>query len=83
MITEEEIKKNMVAIKLKNVSVKSGDRFRNNQNYTMTFWKKDGIDENSTVDDIRDLIISKYSNRVLLNKSSQIEIVDVSPVSET
>ena len=74
---------NMVAIKLKNVSVKSGDRFRNNQNYTMTFWKKDGIDENSTVDDIRDLIISKYSNRVLLNKSSQIEIVDVSPVSKT
>ena len=73
----------MIAIKLKNVSVKSGDKFRNNQNYTMTFWKKDGIDENSTVDDIRDLIISKYSNRVLLNKSSQIEIVCVSPVSET
>ena len=73
----------MVAIKLKNVSVKSGDKFRNNQNYTMTFWKKDGIDENSTVDDIRDLIISKYSNRVLLNKTSQIEIVDVSHVSKT
>lgn len=73
----------MIAIKLKNVSVKSGDKFRNNQNYTMTFWKKDGIDEYSTVDDIRDLIISKYSNRVLLNKSSQIEIVCVSPVSET
>ena len=65
----------MVAIKLKNVSVKSGDRFRNNQNYTMTFWKKDGIDENSTVDDIRDLIVFKYSNIVLLNKSSQIEII--------
>ena len=75
--------KNMVLVKLKNVSVKSGDRFRNNQNYTMTFWKKDGIDENSTVDDIRDLIISKYFNRVLLNKSSQIEIVDVSLVSKT
>ena len=73
----------MVSVKLKNVSVKSGERFRNNQNYTMTFWKKDGIDENSTVDDIRDLIISKYSNRVLLNKSSQIEIVDVSTVSKT
>lgn len=58
----------MVSVKLKNVLVKSGDRFRNNQNYTMTFWKKDNIDENSTVDDIRDLIISKYSNRVLLNK---------------
>ena len=70
--------KNMVAIKLKNVSVKSGDRFRNNQNYTMVFWKKDGIDETSTVDDIRELIVSKYSNRVTLNKSSQIEIVDVS-----
>ena len=68
----------MVAIKLKNVSVKSGDRFRNNQNYTMVFWKKDGIDETSTVDDIRELIVSKYSNRVTLNKSSQIEIVDVS-----
>tara|TARA_R110000868_G_scaffold369101_1_gene632323 strand:+ start:125 stop:352 length:228 start_codon:yes stop_codon:yes gene_type:complete len=73
----------MVSVKLKNVSVKSDDRFRNNQNYTMTFWKKDGIDENSTVDDIRDLIISKYSNRILLNKTSQIEIVDVSHVSKT
>ena len=68
----------MVAIKLKNVSVKSGDKFRNNQNYSMTFWKKDGIDENSTVDEIKDLIISKYSNRVVLNKSSHIEIVEVS-----
>lgn len=68
----------MIAIKLKNVSVKSGDKFRNNQNYTMTFWKKDGIDEYSTVDDIRDLIISKYFNRVILNKSSQIEIISVS-----
>lgn len=68
----------MVSIKLKNVSVKNGDRFRNNQNYTMVFWKKDGIDEASTVDDIRELIVSKYSNRVMLNKSSQIEIVDVS-----
>jgi hypothetical protein len=73
----------MVSIKLKNVSVKSGDKFRNNQNYTMTFFKKDGIDETSTVDDIRDLIISKYSNRVLLNKNSQIEIVYVSHVSKT
>jgi hypothetical protein len=70
--------RNMVSIKLKNVSVKSGDRFRNNQNYTMVFWKKDGIDETSTIEDIRELIVSKYSNRVVLNKSSQIEIVDVS-----
>jgi len=68
----------MVAIKLKNVSVKSGDKFRNNQNYTMTFWKKDGIDEYSTIDDIKDLIISKYFNKVILNKSSQIEIISVS-----
>jgi hypothetical protein len=73
----------MVSIKLKNVSVKSGDKFRNNQNYTMTFFKKDGIDETSTVDDIRDLIIYKYSNRVWLNKNSQIEIVYTSPVSKT
>jgi hypothetical protein len=29
------------------------------------------------------LIISKYSNRVLLNKNSQIEIVYVSHVSKT
>ena len=42
------------------------------------FWKKDGIDETSTIEDIRELIVSKYSNRVVLNKSSQIEIVDVS-----
>lgn len=62
----------MVLIKLKNVSVKSGDRFRNNQNYTMIFWKKDGVDENSSIDDIREVILSKCSNRVQLNKSSQI-----------
>ena len=68
----------MVSIKLKNVSVKNGDRFRPNQNYTMVFWKKDGIDEDSTIDDIRDLIISKYSNIVALNKSSIISILDVS-----
>jgi hypothetical protein len=73
----------MVSIKLKNVSVKNGNKFRNNQNYSMTFSKKDGIDETSTVDDIRDLIISKYSNKVLLNKNSQIEIVYISPVSKT
>lgn len=68
----------MVSVKLKNVSVKSGDRFRNNQNYTMVFWKKDGIDKTSTIDDIRELIVSKYSNRVVLNKSSQIEIISIS-----
>ncbi len=65
----------MITIKLKNVSVKTGDRFRNNQNYTMTFFKKHGVDGNSTVDDIRDLIISEYSNKVVLTKHSQIEIV--------
>ena len=70
----------MVVIKLKNISLKRGNKFRNNQNYSMTFWKKDGIDENSTVDDIKDLIISKYSNRIILNKSSQIEIIDINPI---
>ena len=64
----------MIAVKLKNVSVKQGDRFRNNQNYTMVFSKKDGIDENSTIDDIKDLIESEYSGLVSLNKFSQIEI---------
>lgn len=64
----------MITVKLKNVSVKSGNRFRNNQNYTMTFWK-DEIAENSTIENIRDLIISKYSNIVVLNKSSQIEYI--------
>ena len=44
----------------------------------MVFWKKDGVDKTSTVDDIRELIISKYSNIVVLNKSSKIEIIDVS-----
>jgi hypothetical protein len=65
----------MVTIKLKNVSVKYGERFRKNQNYTMTFFNKDGVDENTNVDDIRELIISKYSNKVNLTKQSQIEIV--------
>lgn len=66
----------MTVVKLKNVSVKSGIRFRNNQNYTMVFFKKDGIDKDSTVDEIKYLISSKYQSRVILNKSSTIEIIN-------
>lgn len=66
----------MTVVKLKNVSVRSGTKFRNNQNYTMTFFKKDGVDKDSTLEEIRCLISSKYQNRVILNKSSTIDIVN-------
>jgi hypothetical protein len=42
------------------------------------FYEGLGFYETSTIEDIRELIVSKYSNRVVLNKSSQIEIMDVS-----
>lgn len=64
----------MVTVKLTNVSVKSGKKFRHNQNYTMTFWKYDGVDENSTIDDIRNIIKSYYNHEVILNQSSNILI---------
>lgn len=65
----------MVVVKLKNVSINNGRKFRNNQNYTMIFWNKDGIDHTSTINDIKQLIDSKYSGRVLLTKQSKIEIL--------
>lgn len=64
----------MVVVKLKNVSINNGRKFRNNQNYTMIFWNKDGINSNSTIDDIKQLIDSNYSKRVILTKHSKIKI---------
>lgn len=65
----------MVVVKLKNVSINNGRKFRTNQNYTMIFWNKDGINSNSTIDDIKKLIDSNYSKRVILTKHSKIEIL--------
>lgn len=65
----------MVVVKLKNVSINNGRKFRTNQNYTMIFWNKDGINSNSTVDDIKQLIDSNYSKRVILTKHSKIQIL--------
>lgn len=64
----------MVEIKLKNVSVKYGKKFRHNQNHTMAFFKKDGVDADTTEEDIKELLRTNYSDKVTLNKSSQLTI---------
>lgn len=63
----------MIAVKLQNVSVKFGKKFRHNQNYTMTFF--DNVDINTTEDDIKSFINKDYKNKVILNKDSKIKIV--------
>ncbi len=66
----------MIHIKLKNVSVLYGKKFRHNQNYTMVFYKLiDAVDENTSEDDIKKLISDKYSKKVYLTKKSKLEIV--------
>jgi hypothetical protein len=62
----------MVTIKLKNVSVKFGKKFRHNQNYTLTLYKKDGVDEDTTIDEIENIIIEKLSDKIILSKQSEI-----------
>ena len=62
-----------LAIKLKNVSVCYGKKFRHNQNYTMDFWTlNDGINENTTVEDLKKIIAEKYAHKVYLNPASKI-----------
>lgn len=66
----------MIHIKLKNVSVCYGKRFRHNQNYTMTFFEhKDGVNKNTTEEDIKNIISNKYSKKIYLNKQSKLEIL--------
>jgi hypothetical protein len=65
----------MITVKLKNVSIKYGKKFRHNQNYTTTFWNEDNVDENTTIEDVINLIIYKRSDKILLSKQSKIEIV--------
>lgn len=64
----------MVVVKLKNVSIKNGERFRHNQNYTLILYDKDGVNENSTIEDITKFLIGKYPNKLKINKFSQIII---------
>lgn len=66
----------MIHIKLKNVSVCYGKRFRHNQNYSMTFFEQaHGVNGNTTEEDLKKLIEDKYSKIVYLNSASKLEIV--------
>ncbi len=65
----------MIHIKLRNVSVKYGTKFRHRQNYSMTFYNRHGVDANTTEEDIRKLIATDFSEKVYLNTASQLEIV--------
>lgn len=63
----------MIHVKFKNVSVANGDRFRHKQNWSLTLWKhNDGVDENTTVENIKDIINDKFKNVVKLNADSKI-----------
>ncbi len=65
----------MIKITLKNVSISFGKKFRHNQNYSMVFWKLiDGVNENTTKDELFKIIKNYYSDRVLLNNSSKLTI---------
>ena len=67
----------MVGVKLKNVSVKFGEKFRHNQNYTLVLWKQEhGVDETTTLEDVKSIIKERFSDQVELNKNSIVEIVD-------
>jgi hypothetical protein len=64
----------MITVKLKNVSIKTAETFRSNQNYTINLFKKDGVDENSTIEDVKSIIISKYPSKIKLNNNSKIQL---------
>ncbi len=70
-----EYKVSRVVVKLENVSVKSGKKFRHNQNYSLVL-QSQGIDEHTTVDDIRKLITDTMDNVVRLSDNSKITIIE-------
>jgi hypothetical protein len=61
-------------VKLFNVSVKRGGKFRPKQNLSIDFWQLRDIDENSSDDEILVAIKQEFSNIVKLTNSSRIEI---------
>ena len=66
----------MVTIKLTDVSVKFGNKFRKRQNYTMWFSAtKDGVTKNTSVNELMKIIAERYTHEVTLNKQSKIEII--------
>jgi hypothetical protein len=64
----------MITVKLKNVSVWSGGKYRNNQNYTINFFHHHGVYSHTTIDEIRD-IINRDFTKVKLNGNSIIKKV--------
>jgi len=64
----------MITVKLKNVSVWSGGKYRNNQNYTIKFFHHHGVYSTTTCDEIRDIIKRDFT-KVKLNDNSIIKIV--------
>jgi len=62
----------MTTIKIKNATIKSGDKWRKNQNYTMSLFNSDGVDENTTIEMITAIIEVNYNNKVQLTKNSKV-----------
>ena len=64
----------MIVIKLKDVAVKVAGKFRPHQNYTLGLWSCYGVDENSTMNEIVEVVKSNYSDRIKLCTQSKIEV---------
>jgi len=64
----------MLTVKIKNATIKSGDKYRNNQNYTMNLFKDDGVNSDTTIDEVTNIINTYYYNKVMLTKASKVYI---------
>lgn len=66
----------MIAVRVENVSIRSGKRFRHNQNYTFTLWRlNDNIGPSTSVKDIKNIIEEKLAKKLQLNQNSVITIL--------
>ena len=67
----------MIAVKLKNVSVNSGKKFRHNQNYSIVLFKHvHNVDGTTTLEDVEAIINQDFKGEVKLNSKSIVEIVE-------
>jgi hypothetical protein len=64
----------MITVKIKNATIKSGDKYRKNQNYTMNLFKDDGVNSDTTIDEATDIINMYYCDKVVLTKESKVSI---------
>jgi len=62
----------MITVKIKNATIKSGDKWRKNQNYTMSLYNSDGVDDDTTIEMITVIIDVNYTNKVQLTKKSKV-----------